>query len=336
VTLLAAVAPVEAVDVYDHTAEPVPLHCDRCMGAMAWSWWPGRGRHPARWLRPADDQCSECIEVVTAAERDRDITERLRGLGCDEECLPYRADRFLKMTRDETFEAFHARLSLEDRPTIGFTSINGKQARRIIDWRPGRYLDWQGREQAPHWLYVSGRPGSGKTLFVTLLLRALLSVPRTHEEVPVEAQGKQNRAYSESWLRKGLVPPPVLRPHGGWAVHYVHEGELQAQTLAWMRGDHRDTSPMQAAKTAHVLVLDDLGTATSSQAWRQQCAGLIEVRQRRGRPTIITSNLGLGQVAERYQDARMASRIEGLVQGREIELDAKPDWRAMRRSARAS
>ncbi len=48
-------------------------------------------------------------------------------------------------------------------------------------------------------------------------------------------------------------------------------------------------------------------------------------------PTVITGNLSLEQLADQYRNKRLISRIESMVAGTEIVLDAKPDWRTMTR-----
>ncbi len=79
----------------------------------------------------------------------------------------------------------------------------------------------------------------------------------------------------------------------------------------------RATMDNRAASEAHVfakyladrlLVVDDLGAEKVSEYVRASWYHIIETRYSEMRPTVVTSNLSLAQVAEAYGD-RIASRL---------------------------
>ena len=72
-----------------------------------------------------------------------------------------------------------------------------------------------------------------------------------------------------------------------------------------------------------LLLLDDLGAEKVSDWSRQVCYTLIDRRYREMQPTIITSNLGLNELAKTI-DERIASRIVEM--GAVVKLEGK-DYR---------
>lgn len=72
--------------------------------------------------------------------------------------------------------------------------------------------------------------------------------------------------------------------------------------------------------SANIVVLDDLGVEKSSEFTIQSLYIIIDKRYSEMRPTIITSNLTLEEVAEKVGD-RIASRIAGMC--RVIELKGR-------------
>lgn len=57
-----------------------------------------------------------------------------------------------------------------------------------------------------------------------------------------------------------------------------------------------------------MMVLDDIGQAATSDFMRSCLGALVDRRYREGLPTLITTNLTMGEVAQEF-DARFASRI---------------------------
>lgn len=68
---------------------------------------------------------------------------------------------------------------------------------------------------------------------------------------------------------------------------------------------------MSRASDHDLLVLDDLGAEKTTDWTQQTIYTLIDIRSREGKDTIITSNLTLGELAERMGD-RIASRVGGM------------------------
>jgi DNA replication protein DnaC len=80
---------------------------------------------------------------------------------------------------------------------------------------------------------------------------------------------------------------------------------------------------------APFLVLDDLGTEKASEFSTLMIYLIINRRSTSGRPTVITSNLELGEIRERLSD-RISSRIKGMcrtvrVFGNDRRYDSEPE-----------
>ena len=128
--------------------------------------------------------------------------------------------------------------------------------------------------------FLTGRCGGGKT-------RALFAIMR--------ADGELARA-SKVW--------------GG--CEYLRLPHLVLQLQQMMGADSADcvgeVDRLSAAET--LLLLDDLG-AGKMTPWAIGIVGeIIDERQAGGRRTVVTSNLGLDQISDQYDD-RIASRLAG-------------------------
>ena len=84
---------------------------------------------------------------------------------------------------------------------------------------------------------------------------------------------------------------------------------------------------VRAYTSCDYLVLDDLGTEKPTEWVRKTLGYIIYDRDNRLKPTIITSNLSLDEIAK-YVDPRMASRINGM--GPVIRFQGS-DWRLSQR-----
>jgi DNA replication protein DnaC len=80
---------------------------------------------------------------------------------------------------------------------------------------------------------------------------------------------------------------------------------------------------VKAYTSCDYLVLDDLGTEKPTEWVRKTLGYIIYERDNRLKPTIITSNLSLDDIAK-HVDPRMASRINGM--GPVLRFHG-PDWR---------
>ena len=110
--------------------------------------------------------------------------------------------------------------------------------------------------------------------------------------------------YSERWSARWASVPAML--------------ESMRQSVS--RGEE-DTLG-QRLRDCYLLVLDDLGVGGNSDWVLKTIYTLIDVRYSGFRPTIVTTNLSLNDIANRL-DTRLASRLAG---GLVVELDV-PDRR---------
>jgi len=72
-----------------------------------------------------------------------------------------------------------------------------------------------------------------------------------------------------------------------------------------------ETSVMSPVERVRFLVFDDLGAGSLSDCERRYTLELIDTRLNKLRPTIVTSNWSLQEIAERMDD-RIASRLAGF------------------------
>ena len=76
--------------------------------------------------------------------------------------------------------------------------------------------------------------------------------------------------------------------------------------------NHGDTDELRAALSdiyeCDLLIIDDLGTELTNSAVATQLFSLLNERHLSSRPTVISTNLTLEDIRERYED-RIFSRI---------------------------
>lgn len=78
--------------------------------------------------------------------------------------------------------------------------------------------------------------------------------------------------------------------------------------------DGRDKEVLARAERYGLLALDDLGAERATEWAREAVEGLIDAREKRELPTIVTSNYRIGQVRDLWggmDGARIASRLGG-------------------------
>ena len=137
-----------------------------------------------------------------------------------------------------------------------------------------RFEDWRGDEPDGTLVFLTGRPGCGKTHLACATIHRWVMARR----------------------------PGAL---------FVVVGELLTELR---RGFDKGTSygDMRQARDAKLLVLDDLGSEMATEWVRDTMYMMINYRLNHMKPTIVTSNLRLGEIAETYH-SRLASRLAGEI-----------------------
>lgn len=155
--------------------------------------------------------------------------------------------------------------------------------------------------------FFSGQPGTGKTTLACAIMRALV------EQAEVVSAG-----YGE-WRFKGL---PL----------FVYVPDLLTMIKGtWDRGAQESESQLlDRYGSVPVLIFDDLGVSYSTEWSHSIFDALIDRRYREMRRTIITSNLSLQGVADKFNAKvpecgnRIASRISAMC---EVRIIKGPDRR---------
>lgn len=90
--------------------------------------------------------------------------------------------------------------------------------------------------------------------------------------------------------------------------------------------DGKNESYLSAAKAVELLVLDDLGSEKCTEWGTEQIFVLINHRYENNLPLILTTNLSVGELEDRFGE-RAVSRLIEMVDGVKIEA---PDYRRRR------
>lgn len=135
-------------------------------------------------------------------------------------------------------------------------------------------------QQIENW-YLTGKAGVGKTLYACLLLLA-----------------EQRNLYLANQIAECV---------------FVSVPDLFLQLKATFNNTElEEVKIIQHYSSVHLLVLDDLGTVKCSDWAYQILYTIINNRYENMRKTIITSNLGLKELAQQLGDDRITSRIERM------------------------
>lgn len=98
----------------------------------------------------------------------------------------------------------------------------------------------------------------------------------------------------------------------GYSAYFIPLAELfdSLVTLSKQRDHEEFVKYQERLRTTSLLVLDDLGTEYPNDWIRNKVDAIISRRYNEMKPTIITSNLRIGEMTDQYQ-ARVCDRIKG-------------------------
>jgi len=131
-------------------------------------------------------------------------------------------------------------------------------------------------------LFFCGPAGSGKSALAALMYQ---TCPGWNDKILWVDFAAASRAIARSWLSE--------QPY------------LGIEDKAWVRAD-RMLADLGRSDKWRFVVVDDIGSRRPTDA--QQDAALEIVKARIGMPTVYTSNLNLGELAQVYDD-RLVDRL---------------------------
>ena len=286
----------------DPTSPPEPIACESkaCETLLPWSWFDyaarckARGTEPTRyrkprWLKPPQ-LCKACTERTQFDEGARLFAERQDVAGIPE---IFRGFDLGGADVHAGGDADSFRRQCLAGSTVGIVGGNSDAARFLRSWKP-----------SDGWVYIHGINGSGKSSLSCAAANGILRHP---------------------------YPPSLLVI----AEESLDSQIKQASTDARFRRDRADRhDPVGVACKVAVLVYDDFATKSKRHAeqtpidgWlRDQQERLIDHRYRNNLATILTSNVRLGDLRERFS-GRLAGRVRERVGPRVYDL-GNADWRA--------
>ena len=272
---------------------------------------------------PPPPRCPPCQEAEDAHLQQVEIERRVKAAGVPARYRRYRFDRYVSQKRGEDPEAFMLRVLRLKETHIGISEANVATMRMHKDWRPEHKV----------WLYTYGPPGTGKTMATAAQVRTLVSVPRERRQVQPDELPSSSRwlhAYQETLERVGERGARRILPwttSGGYSVLWVQENDLQREDALYRdKGRYNGMrDPIQRACEVQVLVLDDIGTARQSDAWKTKLESIINARYVRELPTVMTGNLPFRELQDHLGSARAFSRLEEMVTS-PMALESL-DWR---------
>lgn len=161
-------------------------------------------------------------------------------------------------------------------------------------------------------LFITGPRGTGKTHFLCACMKRFL----------------------RDKINAGEINPDALMTTRKQPVRFVSVPELLLEFKNSYRDDaeQSETAILEKYTNMELLVLDDLGAERVSEWSVQMLYMLIDRRNRDMKPTMISSNLKLAEVADQLDD-RIASRIaemcyEARLRGQDIRLVRRAEKRA--------
>lgn len=94
----------------------------------------------------------------------------------------------------------------------------------------------------------------------------------------------------------------------GFAVIYDSAVNIFSKIERERYSDEKPVNMLDTAIDADLLIIDDLGTEAESKFCNSMLFNIVDTRINRQKPTIISTNLTIGEIAARYND-RMGSRL---------------------------
>ena len=171
---------------------------------------------------------------------------------------------------------------------VDYNSLEKLSGWKKLCERLNIFKEWRGQEDEGVLVFLTGRPGCGKTHAACATLRR--------------------------WIEAGR--PGALFIVAGEFLHEIKNGFKDGTSAGVTR----------RAEAAKLLVLDDLGSEMATDWVRDTMYMLVNYRLNHMKPTIVTSNLRLGEIAETYH-ARLASRLAGEFA---IDMNILPDHRLVK------
>jgi len=89
---------------------------------------------------------------------------------------------------------------------------------------------------------------------------------------------------------------------------FISAIRLDSELLEAIKSDQGDGWILNKYRKLQLLILDDFGRENASERVKRQLFDIIDYRQSWRKPTILTSNLSLKQIEERY-DPALCSRM---------------------------
>lgn len=158
-------------------------------------------------------------------------------------------------------------------------------------------------------LFITGPAGTGKSYMAAAILK---------DRIYSDAL----KHYQELYYGKEKHGPQFAldRSSKSWEWITVPELLLSLRSSFKDKSDETEEGIIRQYSRVEWLILDDLGAEKSSEFTIQSLYLIIDRRYSEMRPTIITSNLSLGEISEKVGD-RIASRIAGMC--KVVELKGK-------------
>ncbi|MFA5897997.1 MAG: ATP-binding protein [Hyphomicrobium sp.] len=160
-------------------------------------------------------------------------------------------------------------------------------------------------------LFLHGKPGVGKTHLAVGIFRDHAKTLRSRYREGMPERDRDYFSEADFWT----VPELLLH--------------LRSQ-IGNDVGEEEAIAPLLKSK---LLILDDLGAEKMTDWVRQAFYVVISRRERDELPTVITSNLSLGEIEARIGDERITSRIGGAA--KIIRMDGQDGRLASRKTAKS-